>query len=1069
MKVYFLIIILLQIFLSLSDYSYELIEELVTKYIIFEIQDFNAFKIFKYIPPCSKSASNTKDIYAKFFLWTGNFNFYIYDNFDDIKQEETGNFANSKEFKNLDFNPSYQMDSELISGLTCGKEYYFVISMALTNNNILSSYILFNIIDASVDKINISPLISDRFIFLDTKPQEIFTYCHNETKYASIYIGSHSELKIFKNEEMIFNKDKNADFNIAPIEFEKNQNYTIYFEAIELLLISIQLSNDPKFFKIDNTNAIMPIFSKDNYYEVDISQYKLNDVILLRLYSIMFLKFKYQYKSIFNGKNFIELSIIQADNFMSIKKLKEDSSLIISVEISLSFGHLFSLLKIIKDVEEIKSDFSKDIVGPKYYFLDYFEFNNINSIGIKASESFFLYEQEKDYMTQTTLSYQSKYIAKTDNCRQLSFRNAIIFFNSTGEIKFEIKKYDYPIFFKNSYYSHNEEFFQMCQGENPTNELYFYLEDKSLFSERQLFLPVFGSFQGYYIKEEDAQQLSDIDFDKIKEPNFNQIYDRGGFLKIKCEKPLMLKHFVLRFDEISELNSDRKYYFNSDYLKRKYLTFNDSLLNNNLEFKITIYGLESQESINFLFNNNVYIYTLNNNSQEFNYTYLNYISNLMLFESSNEFDKSLIIEITVGYLSKNIDQMRRIINFQDSIGSISLSNKEGILIKVPDNLPKDLYDFSIIYQGSRVSKSINYFIDISYDKPEFLVKYNYDISPLTPLFKVNPYDYINKNILNSNDRFFYIVIFNADANNQTIYIKKPKLYSDAKLNKINILNQLDGNNKKYYYQIKIPETVNNNYLSIQTLNEGNFATKMAFLKNGIEYPFLKINNYAHHFNFPYDKRDKDSSKYINFYDVEENPDYINFIEINEHIYTQYLIHEGKNMAVNQLDGKNKLRIKLESISYMFYPNPIKYYLITNVMNEKDIIFALISGLKKPDKNKHQLMKVLEDDGLNEIFEKEFTVDIDLIEENSILCVPVNAKTNMIENYYISSGNFNYTNVPLPEKNKNNNKTLIFVIIIVAVAIILLILIFICIKCICWKKSSEDFEQKVLDEKLGGVE
>ena len=177
--------------------------------------------------------------------------------------------------------------------------------------------------------------------------------------------------------------------------------------------------------------------------------------------------------------------------------------------------------------------------------------------------------------------------------------------------------------------------------------------------------------------------------------------------------------------------------------------------------------------------------------------------------------------------------------------------------------------------------------------------------------------------------------------------------------------------------------------------------------------------------------------------------------------------EDKNISVNQLNGKNKLKIKLDSISYMFYPNLIKYYLITNVLNEKDIIFALISGLKKPDKNKYQLMKVLEDDGLNEIFEKEFTVDIDLIEENSILCIPVNAKSNMIENYYILSGNFNYTNVPFPKKNKN--KTLIFVIIIAAVAIVLLILIFIWIKCKCFKKSKEDFEQKVLDEKLGGVE
>ena len=415
--------------------------------------------------------------------------------------------------------------------------------------------------------------------------------------------------------------------------------------------------------------------------------------------------------------------------------------------------------------------------------------------------------------------------------------------------------------------------------------------------------------------------------------------------------------------------------------------------------------------------------------------------------------------------------MFRTIDFKDSIGSITLLNKEGILIKVPDNLPKDLYDFSIIFPGSRYSKAMNFFIDISYDKPEFLVKYQYDISPIIPLFKVNPYDYINKNILNSNDRFFYIVIFNDDNNNQTIYIKKPKLYLDAKLNKINVLNKLDGNNKNYYYQIKIPEPTNSNYLSIQTKNEGMFATKMSFLKKGIEYPFLRINDYDHYYNFPYDKRDKDSSKYINFYDVEENPDYINFIETNEYIYKHYRPYDSleKNIEVEQINGKNKLRIKLNSLSYMLYPNLIKYYLITNVLDEKDIIFALISGLKKPDKKKHEFMKVLDDNGLNEIFEKDFTVDIDLIElneTNSILCVPVNAKTNMIEHSYISSGNFNYTNFPFPQQ-KNN--ILIIVVIVVVVAIVFLILIFILIKCICCKKSNEDFEQKVLEEKLGGVE
>ena len=417
--------------------------------------------------------------------------------------------------------------------------------------------------------------------------------------------------------------------------------------------------------------------------------------------------------------------------------------------------------------------------------------------------------------------------------------------------------------------------------------------------------------------------------------------------------------------------------------------------------------------------------------------------------------------------------MFRIIDFQDSIGSITLLNKEGILIKVPDNLPKDLYDFSIIFPGSRNSKSIYSYIDISYDKPEFLVKYIYDISPIIPLFKVNPYEYINKNNLNTNNRFFYIVIFNGDynnQNNQTIYIKKPKLYLDAKLNKINILNKLDGNNKKYYYQIKIPEPVNNNYLSIQTKNEGMFATKMSFLKNGIEYPFLRINDYDHYYNFPYDKRDKDTSKYINFYDVEDNPDYINFIETNEYIYKHYKSYDSyeKNIEVEQINGKNKLRINLDSLSFMFYPNLFKYYLITNVLNEKDIIFALISGLKKPDKKKHEFMKALDDNGLNEIFDKDFTVDIELIElneTNNILCVPVNAKTNMIEHSYISSGNFNYTNFPFPQKNN----TLIFVVIAVVAAIILVIIIFILIKCICCKKSNEDVEQKVLEEKLGGVE
>ena len=53
--------------------------------------------------------------------------------------------------------------TELFSNLTCNKEYFFVVSEAV---NCISSYpTYFQIIsvDASIDEINISPLLSNAF------------------------------------------------------------------------------------------------------------------------------------------------------------------------------------------------------------------------------------------------------------------------------------------------------------------------------------------------------------------------------------------------------------------------------------------------------------------------------------------------------------------------------------------------------------------------------------------------------------------------------------------------------------------------------------------------------------------------------------------------------------------------------------------------------------------------------------------------------------------------------------------------------------------------------------------
>ena len=74
-------------------------------------------------------------------------------------------------------------------------------------------------------------------------------------------------------------------------------------------------------------------------------------------------------------------------------------------------------------------------------------------------------------------------------------------------------------------------------------------------------------------------------------------------------------------------------------------------------------------------------------------------------------------------------------------------------------------------------------VDISYDKLEFQTKYKQDtshISPIIPLFQVNPYKYIPQNLVISKDKFFYIFIFNGNYDEKTIYIKKPMISPDIK-------------------------------------------------------------------------------------------------------------------------------------------------------------------------------------------------------------------------------------------------------------------------------------------------
>jgi hypothetical protein len=300
---------------------------------------------------------------------------------------------------------------------------------------------------------------------------------------------------------------------------------------------------------------------------------------------------------------------------------------------------------------------------------------------------------------------------------------------------------------------------------------------------------------------------------------------------------------------------------------------------------------------------------------------------------------------------------------------------------------------------------------------------------------------------------------------QSIYIKKPKIYSDVEFNKINILPQLDENNLLYYYQLKIPEPQNNNYILVQSKRRG-FPQKMSYSKNNILYPFLDEDFYSY-FNIPYDKRDKSSDVYLNYYDVQDTPGYINFLEVKEKIYKDYSPLKKLNLTVVQLKGKNKLRVKLNSLSYLLLPNPVKYFFITNMEDNFEVMYSMVSGYQKPDKNKFEFLTVIEDNGANEIFQTDIKIDINLKGDsyysNKIFCIPVDSKTNFIEIFYIDIEEFEYENISTYQKNKT-----LILLMIISIIFIIVIIIIICYFKRC-RKSDGNLENNVLNVPLNSLE
>ena len=220
---------------------------------------------------------------------------------------------------------------------------------------------------------------------------------------------------------------------------------------------------------------------------------------------------------------------------------------------------------------------------------------------------------------------QNLYITKTYNNKPESFKSIIIYINSTSNVLFEVKKLHYPIFW--IYTSHNIEYFQLCQGQDTLNELYFYLSTRL---GNNLFTEVFGTFDSFYMKEKEIKKISDLNFDNINETNFYQAYNKDRYLKIKCNSSLMLRHVDIGSFHQSKLKANQRYYINNEYININKYTFDEIIIGNNLQLKFIIYGLKNNETIDLIYDEE--IYQLNNTPFELNFTYKENKNDLFYFK-----------------------------------------------------------------------------------------------------------------------------------------------------------------------------------------------------------------------------------------------------------------------------------------------------------------------------------------------------------------------------------------------------------------------------------------------------
>ena len=266
------------IYIFSTSLEYEVDEtliELVPKY--YYHLSSNSVKIFKYIPSC-KDNIKTKNVYVQ----TDGI-LYLYSDFSKIEQD--------KDFKFINYDKILNNYSNLITGLTCGKDYYFVNFLSLIDDEIFIYNFQIIIINQDENIINLSPLLSNYFsLYPRTDNEEILYYSFNETKYVLITFNQNSKIQIFENERIIYVNESEKFFKYY--EFKENINYTITYKCLKkvgLYSINFQFYSQPKFFKHDFKKEPAIIYSDEISshfledfkftFDIDISDYNIGQIL----------------------------------------------------------------------------------------------------------------------------------------------------------------------------------------------------------------------------------------------------------------------------------------------------------------------------------------------------------------------------------------------------------------------------------------------------------------------------------------------------------------------------------------------------------------------------------------------------------------------------------------------------------------------------------------------------------------------------------------------------------------------------------------------------------------------